>query len=197
MTRRQDDSHPGTADRVPVLTGGSDIGETEATEPFPAEVPAAGSDVSLLQADDPGVAILGTLISWSASPTLLVITATVELDDPLDAALVRARVWVSARTESGTLVVVTALANCSAGSRIVDLTGVQALAGEPRRRAAKPSVSRSGRSAEAAVSRSRGQEARSRLRLRRRRADRNTNNVSTPPTIATRSHRTTRSPPYA
>lgn len=142
MTRRQDDSHPGTADPVPVLTGGSDIGETEATEPFPAEVPAAGSDVSLLPADDPGVAILGTLLSWSASPTLLVITATVELDDPLDAALVRARVWVSARTESGTLVVVTALANCSAGSRIVDLTGVQALAREPRRRAVRAPVTR-------------------------------------------------------
>ena len=107
------------------------------SEPAPAPGslpdPAPGSAVLVLPTGD-GPEHGGTVASWSGGPAGLVVTADLSLPTGAVAELAGQRVWVRANAPDGGARVVEGMAVAASSERL-HLTGVVALAVEPRRSA--------------------------------------------------------------
>ncbi len=109
--------------------------------PAANDVPAAGSPVTIVPVGVDGMWV-GEVASWTASPGGLVVTSEVVTSEDAVEVLDGQRVWVLARTRvSDSLVVFEALARMRQAT-IVTLTGVIAIAHEPRRRAVRAATVR-------------------------------------------------------
>lgn len=115
--------------------------ETRAAERDQADVPAAGSSV-VLQPRGEGESRTGTVRSWTPSPSGLVMTCVVAIDAVTATRLRGERLWLSATTAAGSLLVFEGVGQQAGAPDQLGVTGMASVARESRRSAVRVEAER-------------------------------------------------------